>query len=203
VNFSFGDNGVLVLSEAGYTPQQGLFGLPGHYKLGGYYHSGDFNNVGRDEDGDNRFVTGEPGATFSGNSGYYILLDQMFYREKPEEPQGLYGFFVFVVSPDQQENTFPYFYSAGLVYEGLLDFRPHDKTGIGITTGWYSDKLGDAQHEAGLERQTAETVFEINHQVQITPAIYVRPDLQYVYRPRGRRDIDNALVIGFEAGITF
>ena len=44
-NFSFGDNGVLVLTEVGYTPQKGLLGLPGHYKLGGYYHSGDFQNV--------------------------------------------------------------------------------------------------------------------------------------------------------------
>jgi carbohydrate-selective porin OprB len=43
----------------------------------------------------------------------------------------------------------------------------------------------------------------LNHQIQITPAIYVRPDLQYVIKPNGFSDIDDALVIGFEAGITF
>ena len=32
---------------------------------------------------------------------------------------------------------------------------------------------------------------------------YVRPDLQYVIKPNGFSDIDDALVIGFEAGITF
>jgi porin len=203
VNFSFGDNGVLVLSEVGYTPEQGLFDLPGHYKLGGYYHSGDFNEVARDSNGNNVFVSGLAGAQFSGNSGYYILLDQMFYREQEAQDQGLYGFVVLVLAPDENENEIPYFYSAGLIYQGLLDFRPQDKTTIGMTTGWFSDKLSDAQHNAGLERQNAETVFEINHQVQVTPAVYVRPDLQYVYRPNGRGDIDNALVIGFEAGITF
>jgi porin len=202
-NFSFGDNGVLVLTEIGYTPQEGLLDLPGHYKLGGFYHSGNFRNVAKDVNGNNRFATGLAGNQFSGNSGFYILLDQMMYREKAEADEGLYGFGVFVLSPDQQENTFPYFYSLGLVYQGLLDFRPQDKTALGVTTGWFSDKLGDAQHDAGLERQTAETVVELNHQIQLTPAIYVRPDIQYVIRPSGRRDIDNALVVGFEAGVTF
>jgi porin len=127
----------------------------------------------------------------------------MFYREKPEEEQGLYGFFVFVLSPDEQQNTFPYFYSVGLVYQGLFDFRPQDKTALGVTTGWFSDDIRKAERNAGLEGQTEETVVELNHQIQITPAIYVRPDLQYVIRPSGRRDIADALVIGFEAGVTF
>ena len=202
-NFSFGDNGVLVLTEAGYTPQEGLLGLPGHYKVGGYYHSGDFHNVSRDVNGDNRFTTGLAGRSFSGNNGYYTLLDQMLYREKPEAEQGLYGFFVFILAPDQRHNVFPYFTSAGLVYQGLLDFRPDDKTALGIANGWFSDKIRNAQHRAGVEKQSTETILELNHQIQITPAIYVRPDLQYVIKPNGFSDIDDALVIGFEAGITF
>jgi porin len=202
-NFSFGDNGVLVLTEAGYTPQKGLLGLPGHYKVGGYYHSGNFQNVSRDVNGDNRFVTGLPGRSFSSNDGYYTLLDQMFYREKPEADQGLYGFFVFVLAPDQNHNQFPYFTSAGLVYQGLLDFRPEDKTTLGVANGWFSDKISNAQRGADQRKQSAETILELNHQIQITPAVYVRPDLQYVINPNGFSNIDNALVIGFEAGVTF
>ena len=153
--------------------------------------------------GNNRFATGLAGDQFSGNNGYYTLLDQMFYREKPEAEQGLYGFFVFVLAPDQRHNVFPYFISAGLVYQGLLDFRPDDKTALGIANGWFSDKIAMPNTEPALEKQSAETIFELNHQIQITPAIYVRPDLQYVIKPNGFSDIDNALVIGFEAGITF
>jgi porin len=139
----------------------------------------------------------------AGNNGYYTLLDQMFYREKPEADQGLYGLFVFVLAPDQRHNVCPYFTSAGLVYQGLLDFRPDDKTALGIANGWFSDKIRNAEHRAGVEKQSAETVLELNHQIQITPAIYIRPDLQYVIKPNGFSDIDNALAIGFEAGITF
>ena len=195
--------GLLVAGCSTTPPESGSPLPPGHYKLGGFYHSGDFQEVARDVNGANRFTTGLAGDQFSGNSGFYVLLDQMLYREEPEADQGLYAFGVFVTSPDQNENTFPYFYSVGLVYQGLLDFRPQDKTALGATTGWFSDKLSDARRDAGLERQSAETVIELNHQIQVTPAIYVRPDLQYVIRPSGRRDIDNALVVGFEAGVTF
>ena len=46
-NFTLGDNGYLVVTEIGYTPWKGLFDLPGHYKLGGFYHSGTFPNLSR------------------------------------------------------------------------------------------------------------------------------------------------------------
>lgn len=50
-DFTFGDNGVLILTEAGYKPQQGLLGLPAAYKIGGYYHTGDFNDVAKAQGG--------------------------------------------------------------------------------------------------------------------------------------------------------
>lgn len=202
-NFTLGDNGYLVVTEIGYTPRKGLFDLPGHYKLGGFYHSGTFPNLSKDVNGNNRFDSGLAANQFSGNSGFYVLPDQMLYREKPEADEGLYAFGVFVLAVDQQENTLPYFLSGGLVYQGLLDSRPQDKTALGFAVGWFSDNLSDARHAAGLERKTTETLIELNHQIQLTPAIYVRPDLQYIIRPAGQGNIDNALVIGFEAGVSF
>ncbi len=202
-NLTFGDNGALILSEVGYTPEQGLFALPGHYKLGGYYHTGDFRNVAEDVDGGNRFVSGRPGDGFSGNSGVYLLLDQTVYREPGTRSQGLTLFSVFVYSPDDEHNVIPYYASAGMIYEGLIASRPSDKTAFGVHNAWFSDALSDARAEAGLERQDTETTLELNHQVQITPAVYVRPAVQYVITPNGQDDIDNAFVVGFEASILF
>jgi porin len=202
-NLTFGDNGALILSEVGYTPEQGLFALPGHYKLGGYYHTGDFRNVAEDVDGGNRFVSGRPGDGFSGNSGVYLLLDQTVYREAGTRSQGLTLFSVFVYSPDDEHNVIPYYASAGMIYEGLIASRPSDKTAFGVHNAWFSDALSDARAEAGLERQDTETTLELNHQVQITPAVYVRPAVQYVITPNGQDDIDNAFVVGFEASILF
>lgn len=202
-NLTFGDNGALILSEVGYTPQQGLFALPGRYRLGGYYHTGDFRSVADDLDGGNPFVSGLPGDRFTGNSGIYVQLDQAVYREPDTTNQGLTLFYVFVYSPDDEHNVIPYYTSGGMIYEGLIPFRPNDKTAFGVHNAWFSDALSDARAEAGLERQDTETTLELNHQVQITPAVYFRPAVQYVITPDGQDDIDNAFVVGFEASILF
>ncbi|MGZ9032819.1 MAG: carbohydrate porin, partial [Rhodospirillales bacterium] len=202
-NFTFGDNGALILSEVGYSPEQGLFDLPGHYKLGGDYHPGDFRNVAKDVDGGNAFVSGLPGDRFSGNSGVYLLFDQMVHREERTTDQGLTLFTVFVLSFDEEHNTIPYYASGGMVYKGLVPARPEDKTAFGVHNAWFSDELSDARAEAGLERQDTEMTLELNHQFQIIPAAYLRPAVQYVITPNGQDDIDNAFVVGFEASIIF
>jgi porin len=201
-DFSFGDNGVLVISEAGYKPNKGLLDLPAAYKIGGYYHTGDFDEVGNITDGV-VVVTPLAPRTRSGNAGVYTLVDQTLYLEEPDSIEGLYGFFVFVAAPDQEKNTLPYFVSAGLIYEGLLNARPQDKAAFAVASGFFSSDLRQAQRNAGLDKQTAETVLELNYQVQVTPYFYVRPDIQYVINPQGNNDIDDAFVIGFEAGLTF
>lgn len=202
-NFSFGSNGVLILSEAGYKPEAGLLGLPAAYKIGGYYHTGDFNDVGKNTSGGNIFRQPLGAETHSGNSGVYTLIDQMLYREEPGSSKGLYGLFVFVAAPRTDRNTFPYFVSSGLIYEGLFDSRPKDKAAVAIASGFFSQDLRNAQGNADVDQQHAETVLEVNYQFQITNYFYVRPDIQYVVNPKGYRDVDNAFVIGFEAGIDF
>lgn len=202
-DFSFGNNGVLFAAEVAYLPEQGLLGLPGAYKIGGYYHTGTFDTVTTDIAGGNRLVSGLPPERLSGRSGIYFLVDQTLYRENQVDTRGLGAFITFVLAPDQEKNLLPYFYTAGLVYEGLFAARPQDKTSLGATTGWFSDNLQDAQRAAGLNTQTAETVIELNHQFQVSPFLYFRPDLQYVIRPSGVSEIHNALVLGFEAGLRF
>jgi porin len=60
--------------------------------------------------------------------------------------------------------------------------------------GAFSDRLRD---------RSAETVIEANHRFQLSPWLHVTPDLQYVSRPDGRSDIDDAAVLGGEVGIDF
>jgi porin len=91
----------------------------------------------------------------------------------------------------------------GLIYEGLFSSRPADKTALGFYSGWFGSSLRNAQRAAGLASQTNETDIEFNHQVQIKPWMYLRPNIQYVIRPNGVPTIRNALVLGIEAGITF
>ena len=203
VDFDFGDNGVLLIAEIGYQPEKGLFALPGRYSLGAFHHSGDFPDVAVDSIGGNLIISGGLPREMSGQDGYYMILEQMFHRETPDKDQGLNGFLTVVVSPDEEKSTMPYFFNTGFIYEGLLPARPKDKAAVGMYTAWFSSDLRDAQREADVPSQSSESGFEVNYQVQLTPFAYVRPNIQYIMDPNGLSEIDNALVLGFEFGVTF
>jgi porin len=48
-----------------------------------------------------------------------------------------------------------------------------------------------------------EAAIEAAHRIQFTKFAFVEPDVQWVIRPAGTGKIPNAVVIGFEAGLTF
>ena len=202
-DFSLGDDGVLLIGEMGLRPEEGLLSLPARYSVGAFYHTGDFSDVARDINGNNLFLSGLPAQQDSNQEGFYTIIEQMLYREQEGSTQGLNGFFTFVISPDTEKSTMPYFINGGLIYEGLFPERSSDKTALGFYTTWFSDDLRDAQEAAGLEGQTAETGIELNLQFQFTPYFYLRPDIQYIITPNGLSSIDNALVLGCEIGVTF
>ena len=186
VDFAFDpEDGVVAIAETGYQWNQAddATGMPGSVTFGGYLDSSDFE------------VLDGSGRARSGNYGFYLLLDQMAYREGgPGSDQGLTPWGAFTLAPDRKINTVPLSAAGGLVYAGLLPGRDDDLTALAVYYGAFSDRLRD---------QSAETVIEANHRFQLAPWLYVTPDFQYVIRPDGRSDIDDAAVLGGEIGIDF
>ena len=179
------EDGVLAIAEAGcqWNQAEGDTGLPGDATFGGYYDSSDFDAV--DEFGRER----------DGNYGFYLLLDQMVHREGgPGSKQGLTPWAAFTFAPVERVNTISFAAYGGVVYEGLVPGRADDITALGVYYGKFSDRLQD---------QSAETVIEANYRLQLAPWLYVTPDFQYVFRPNGSDDIDDAAVVGGEIGIVF
>jgi porin len=179
------DDGMLAIAEAGYQWHEAkdAAGLPGSVTFGGYFDSSDFDFL--DESGRSR----------EGNYGFYLLLDQMVYREGgPGSDQGLTPWGALTLAPDQQVNTIQFSAAGGLVYQGLIPGRDDDLTALAVYCGEFSDKL---------QNQNAETVIEANHRLQLAPWLYVTPDFQYIIRPNGQSDIDDAAVFGGEIGIEF
>jgi porin len=197
-NFGIGDNGVLLLSEIGYKPQEGFLDMPGRYSLGGFYHTGTFTNPN-----EGNLPNGQRASEFTGQYGIYVILEQMLHRNADRPETGLEGFLTFITSPDQDKSNVPYFMNSGLIYEGLIPGRPEDKTALGMYAAWFSSEVRGAQKAAGLSSQTSETGFELNHQIQLRPYLYLRPNIQYIVRPNGLASIANALVVGVEMGVTF
>ncbi|WP_269525036.1 carbohydrate porin [Coraliomargarita parva] len=202
-DFSVGDNGALYLAEFNYTPESGLFDLPGRYAIGGFYHSGDFASITEDIAGGNPYISGLPGKEEDSQYGIYFVFEQMLMAHDEDPGKGLTFFIAGSMSPEEEKSPMPYYGIAGLLYDGLISSRPQDKTALGLYSAWFSDERNDAYRKAGLETQNYEAGIELNHKFQVTPYLHIRPNIQYVFNPSGYREIDDALVLGIELGLVF
>jgi porin len=187
------DDGVLVAAEAEYELRwgEGPAALPGHYGIGGYYHSGTFLRFAQQFDSNS--MTGLE----HGNGGIYAMADQqLLYFGPPEAGRGVTPFVAVVGAPATEINPFPFFFDAGVVVQGPFDARPDDALLFGIVYGSFSSALRQAQRAAGVALQDFEMVFEWSYAIQVTPWFEFEPNVQYVVRPGGTGDIPNAVVVG-------
>lgn len=192
-SWGWGDNGVTLAGEIHYhRNRDSSDALPGVYKLGGYYMNGDFAEV-----------ASTSGATRRGNAMGWLLADQMLYRASPGADRGLWGFGALVFSLGDDTNPMTWYMNAGLVYQGLFPGRPRDRTGLAVSSGWFGDALNDARRAQGLAEQDYEAVIELNHLFDLGHGIGIQPDLQYIIRPAGTGEIDNALAIGAKLNVQF
>lgn len=182
-NFGFdpGDS-LMTAAEFKYNLNRdpGDTGLPGTYTIGALWDTGSLDRL----DG--------PGQK-DGNFGLYLLFDQMVYRESPDSREGLWAFTQFSMNPDQAINPYPYLASWGLVYNGLFPGRENDVTGF---ANYYN--ISSTDIPGNLEVQ-----FDLLHNFTITSWFSIAPEIQYIIRPGGTGDIDDALILNLQMMITF
>jgi porin len=196
--------GLAFAQELAYAPAAGVgpMGLPGHYKGGIYYNGAVRRDLYSDINGSSSAVTGLAGKKHVGDYNVYVHADQMIYREKGTKDQGLTPLAVVTIGPDNI-NKFPFFIMGGLVYKGLVPKRDDDVTGFEIVYAKYSNKIKESQQSVGTSPQKYEMMLEFTHKIMITKWMYMQPDLQYIIQPGGTGNIDDALVLGFQFGLTF
>lgn len=192
-NFTFhSTQGALLITELVYLFNQLGCGLPGNYKVGGYYTTGTSLKFTQEKQ--------------KGNYGYYFLFDQMLYQK--DSDQGLTYFLALLFAP-KNRNRFPFFLSSGFVYQGIGS-RSLDSISCGVAYGSYSSDLRRVQRMArstrinspfGIHPQKAETVLEVNYWFQVNKWFALTPDLQYIINPKGYGFIKNALVLGMQVSI--
>ena len=196
--------GLAFAEELTYAPDGGLSpaGLPGHYKGGIYYNGAVKRDLYSDINGDSYAVTNLPRKKHIGDFNVYIHADQMIYREKETKDEGLTPLAVVTIGPDNM-NKFPFFLMGGFVYKGLVPGRNDDLTAFEVIYAKYSDKIKESQQSVGSSPQRYEMVFEFTQKIMITRWMYMQPDIQYIVQPGGTGNIDDALVLGFQFGLTF
>src|SRR5262249_11162486 len=205
------DEGALSYFEVGYRLNMAKDdeGLPGSYKLGGYYHTDDFANIY--EAGAQAFgLTTSAPHQFSGNYGGYFLAEQMVFRElNKDDPaqQGLVGFFRIEGAPPDR-NLFQFGVDGGVVYKGLIPTRDWDTFGL---AGSYLEMSHDVRrlyHDAGLQEPDYEGVFEASYRAQLTAWWTLQLSYQYVFHPGAkfdvaRQDIPDAQVLILQTSLRF
>jgi porin len=196
-------NGYFSIHELIFRANQdaGANGLPGTFKVGGWFDTAPDLNVNRAE---------------PWNYGLYLVADQMLYQVpqidfKPavgnqnnqdtavsSTNKGL-GIFTHVGASPTNSNLINFYIDGGLNYKGLIPTRDNDILGLAIAYGHLGN---NPPHSQSNSDHGYEMVLETTYQIELTPWLSLQPDVQYVIHPSGT-DIPNALVLGVQTTLSF
>ena len=219
--------GFLSIFEAAFRLNQGADdkGLPGTYKFGGWYHSGDFDDVRRDTAGrsleDDGTLSGLSSTgiprSHTGNGGIYFDASQMLWREREGSDEGIGVYLRLAPWLPDDRNPISFYAAGGVHFQGPLPERPDDVFAVGVSYAQVSDSLRGAQRDAnriaslsGTPNNLApgplpdyEMAVEATYQLKLTPWWALQPDFQYIFHPGGSTALHDAVVIGLRTQITF
>jgi porin len=220
-NWNFGSSGGLLSINEAKAAWKTLLKteLPGSAKAGFWIQSGSSPSLPEE------FSFTAP-SNLQYSTGFYGILDQAIYQvpdegknpkpavnssspddsvvPEPSEatPRGLNAFVRGGFCP-QPDNPMSLFVDSGLVYTGLLPCRKADRLGLAFAYGQVSPGYRTLAGQQEIPGASFEAVTELTYSIQLTPAITLQPDLQYVLHPGGTQQYGNALVAGFRATVTF
>jgi porin len=176
-----------ILGEAGATWKELGFLRDGRIGLGGWGHTGDFD----------RF----DGGVEDGTAGFYAVAQSYLWKpdaaaEGEDDARGVEVLFQYGWADEDIAEATNHF-GAGVQWHGPLPGRDADITGAYISYTDLSDEPG-----AGFDGD--ETTLEFFYQVQVTPFVTVKPDLQWIIDPSGGGGgIDDAVVGTLRVEVSF
>jgi porin len=201
------------IDRGGTTP-----GLPGTYKLGGWFDTGSFPDQRYDNTGvplASPASTGIPHMRRR-NFSLYGVMDQMVWRPAPDSPQSV-GVFVRLMGSPGDRNLLDFSVNGGVTLKAPLPGRDDDTAGIGFGIA----KIGG--NAVGFDQDTAfysgsphpvrstESFVEVTYQYQAAPWMQIQPDFQYFFLPSGGvpdpnragNRISNEAVFGLRTSVVF
>lgn len=215
-------NGLLVMGETGFTPKIGASKLPGKYAFGGYYYEQSSPSFyGQSYPGKYGFYwqmdqmlyrepsPEAPAPLGKGPSDGKSVADGKSFKS-PVEPaktelsnQGL-SFFSLISFAPKYNNILPFYFQAGLVYQGLIPTRDNDLTMFALGYGSYSFYNIQALQDNGVVNQpNYSMVLEWDYRIQINKWAYFQPFVQYIIKPNGTGAVANATILGFQTSVNF
>ncbi|MBZ6533741.1 carbohydrate porin [Acinetobacter seifertii] len=198
--------GATIPVELAWKPKLALFnGLPGEYKVGALYSTAEANDVKT------------AGKVHDGKQSFWINAQQQLSHAGQDPKRGLYVTFNGVVN-DKATTFVQSTQQLALWYKGPFDSRPNDSVGFGIANYVVNDRAKDKQIATNESRgyysydpiasnyipiQDDELNIELNYTYQWSPAVMLRPNIQYIHQPAGVKEIDDAWVAGLSVKVNF
>jgi porin len=199
-------------------PGESTGGLPGTYKLGGWFDTANFPDQHFDTTG---LSLADPNST--GNPRYrrhnwsiYGVADQMVWRPDADSPRSV-NVFTRIMGAPGDRNFISFGLNAGVTLKAPLPGRDDDTFGVGYGLAQVSGAAGELDKETAFftgaytPRRGSEQFIEVTYQYQAAPWWTLQPDFQYVFMPGGgianpnnpTQRIGNEAIFGLRTNIVF
>ena len=198
--------GATIPVELAWKPKLAAFnGLPGEYKVGALYSTAEANDIKT------------AGKVHDGKQSFWINAQQQLTHKGEDPKRGLYVSLNGVVN-DKATTFVQSTQQLALWYKGAFDSRPNDSIGFGIANYVVNDRAKDKQIATNESRgyysydaiasdyipiQDDELNVELNYTYQWSPAVMLRPNIQYIHQPAGVKAVDDAWVAGLSVKVNF
>ncbi len=198
--------GATIPVELAWKPKLAAFNsLPGEYKVGALYSTAEANDVKT------------AGKVHDGKQSFWINAQQQLTNKGEDPKRGLYVSFNGVVN-DKATTFVQSTQQLALWYKGPFNSRPNDSIGFGIANYVVNDRAKDKQIATNESRgyysydsiasdyipiQDDELNVELNYTYQWSPAVMLRPNIQYIHQPAGVKEVDDAWVAGLSVKVNF
>lgn len=214
LNFS-GSEGAMHLVEAHWKTSITAQSLRGNYWLGAYYNTSEHNDFYYDINHEPQALTGEPFLRHRNRHGVYFVMNQQVTAVNNSRDRGLVLLFNVGIN-DNQVAVSDYQIQAGFKYKGPIAIRPKDDIGFGMSRVNINDSRADHQrlvnqvngvvdydHPNYLPIQHAEYAIELHYTYIASPAVTLRPNIQWLKDPGGVKEIETATVAGLTLSVKF
>jgi porin len=196
-----------------YTRSYTIFDRPGNIRLLGAYTSKDSKEFSSDRryllD---RIILNRPAIEASDNYMVAVNWDQYLFVAAVSLSLG-WGLFARAGWAPEDRNAIDQFYSFGIGGKGcLIPGRDHDRWGVGWAGTHISDELRDVLQTLGTPVDDFEHAIEVFYNIELTPAMHLTLDAQYILNPVGAQvndrfgsvaDTDHAFVLGLRLQLDF
>ncbi len=187
-------------------------GLPGIYKLGGFYDTAKFPDYRYNRQGASLGAQGGYPRWDRGNWMVYGIIDQMLWRPSRTSPQSV-GIFVRATGNSGDRNLISFAADAGINLKAPFRGRDNDTVGVGWGIGRSSSGWRQYNRDAGSIVPGNENHLEVTYQAQVTPWLVLQPDFQYVWHPQGGtsdpryasglKRVGNETIFGIHTNVNF